>query len=68
MATNKEIKAYVKQHFGFVPADCWIAHARGAKRADGSVDHSLDISSPTRACSERKRDIVLASMLALGEI
>ena len=28
MATHKEIQAYVKEHYGFVPKTCWIAHVK----------------------------------------
>jgi len=27
-ATYKEIQQWVKQHFGFVPQTCWIAHCK----------------------------------------
>jgi len=26
MATYKQIQAWIKQQYGFVPATCWIAH------------------------------------------
>lgn len=28
MATYKDIQAWVKQHYGFVPKTCWIAHVK----------------------------------------
>lgn len=28
MATYKEIRAYVKNHYGFFPQPCWIAHMK----------------------------------------
>ena len=28
MATYKEIQVWVKQHYGFVPKTCWIAHVK----------------------------------------
>lgn len=28
MATYKEIQAYVKKKYGYVPKTCWIAHAK----------------------------------------
>jgi hypothetical protein len=28
MATYKEIQAYVKEHHGFTPKTCWIAHVK----------------------------------------
>ena len=28
MATYKEIQAYVKEKYGFIPKTCWIAHMK----------------------------------------
>ena len=28
MATNDQIRDYVKEHYEFVAHDCWIAHAK----------------------------------------
>jgi hypothetical protein len=28
MATVKDIQAFVKEHYGFVPKPCWIAHVK----------------------------------------
>ena len=28
MATYKEIQAYVKEKYGFIPKTCWIAHKK----------------------------------------
>ena len=28
MATYRDIQAYVKQKYGFVPQTCWIAHVK----------------------------------------
>jgi hypothetical protein len=28
MATYKQLQAYVKQQYGFVPKTCWIAHVK----------------------------------------
>ncbi len=28
MATYRQIQDWVKQHYGFVPKTCWIAHVK----------------------------------------
>lgn len=65
MATGKEIKAYVKQHYGFVPDDCWIAHARVIARS-GSPKVDADISSPKRRCSVEKQVAIFQTLEHLG--
>ncbi|BEV13180.1 hypothetical protein ATDW_36760 (plasmid) [Asticcacaulis sp. DW145] len=67
MATYKEIKTYVKTRHGFVPQDCWIAHAKAARRnPDGSVDNRTDISTATKRCSEEKRLAIFEALHRLG--
>lgn len=69
MATYKEIKTHVKANYGFVPQDCWIAHAKSARRRpDGSIDDGMDIGTPTKPCSEQRRTALFKALRELGAI
>lgn len=68
MATNKEIVAHVRANYGFVPQDCWIAHARMVIRSrNGKIDDTVDIGTPSKPCVEQKRIALFAAMKALGD-
>lgn len=67
MSSYKEIVAYIKLKHGFVPDNCWIAHAKMAsRRADGTIDDGFDISSSKRRCSAEKRIAVFSALVELG--
>ena len=67
MRTGKEIKAFVKANYGFVPDDCWIAHAKLARRrSDGTIDESADIGTKSKPCAEHKRMALFKAMRDLG--
>lgn len=66
MATYREIKAYVKAKYAFVPDNCWIAHAKDAlsQSRDGKVA-DVDISSATRHCTLEKRGAIFSAIASL---
>lgn len=69
LATNKEIKAHVKATYGFVPDDCWIAHARAARRSnDDTAAIGIDIGTHAKPCSDQKRVALFAALRDLDPI
>ena len=67
MPTSKEIKAYVKENDGFVPDDCWIAHAKMVYRA-GNVefDAAIDIGTAKKPCADHKHLAIFKALRLLG--
>jgi hypothetical protein len=51
MATYKDIQAYVKLEYGFVPKSCWIAHMKElcqipVKKSHNRIDNSRQVPCP----------------------
>ncbi len=58
MATYKEIQNWVREHYGWTPKTCWIAHCKelyGLERRDAPNRHGNARKHP---CPSRKQNSI----------
>ncbi len=69
MATYAEIAERVREHRGFVPETCWIAHVKadyGLTRGKAPNRHHED--GRRHPCPEAKREAIVSALRHFGMI
>lgn len=69
MATYKEIDAYVRSNFGFVPKTCWIADVKNSFGLTKRIAYNRhNPNNRTHPCPTDKRQFIIKAMKSLSEI
>jgi len=67
MATYREIQEWVRQHHGFVPETCWIAHVKADRGLTKAVaPNRLAAQGRARPCPPAKRAAIESALRRFG--
>ena len=56
MATYKQIQVYVREHFGYAPETCWIAHVKELNGLPVRRAHNRRGTARVKPCPPEKQE------------
>ena len=69
MATYREIQGYVREHYGYTPKPCWIAHTKALCGLNPKpAPNRRDPNSRVYPCPANKLEDIKAALAHFGMI